>query len=215
MSLPEFVVRRATVDDLDGLKILWQRARFQVLDLEKRLTEFQLAVTFEGDLLGAVGLQIQGKDGRLHSEALTQPEAEDDCRAALWERVQTLARNHGLVRFWTREQAPFWSRTGFAPASLDALKQLPAAFGDPHTRWFVLSLREDVAVTLSLDQEFELFQQASRASAEEVLGQARKLKVLANIIAVVLFIACVVLASVFAIRYFHHPRPRPAVTEPP
>ena len=34
MNSPEYTARRATVDDLSGLKILWERARFQVLDLE-------------------------------------------------------------------------------------------------------------------------------------------------------------------------------------
>src|SRR5256886_8983337 len=36
MNASELTVRRATVDDLDGLKQLWERARLQVLDLEKR-----------------------------------------------------------------------------------------------------------------------------------------------------------------------------------
>ena len=55
MNFPAYTMRRATVDDLGGLKLLWERARFQVLDLEKRLTEFQLVVSNEGDLIGAIG----------------------------------------------------------------------------------------------------------------------------------------------------------------
>src|SRR5207302_5432031 len=56
MNASEPTVRRATVDDLNGLKQLWERARLQVLDLERRLTEFQLIVSDESDLLGTIGL---------------------------------------------------------------------------------------------------------------------------------------------------------------
>src|SRR5256885_17260457 len=65
----------------------------QVLDLEKRLTEFQLIVSDESDLLGAIGLHVEGKQGQLHSEAFTQPEQEDRFRAQLWERMQIVARS--------------------------------------------------------------------------------------------------------------------------
>jgi N-acetylglutamate synthase-like GNAT family acetyltransferase len=213
MSLPEFVVRRATVDDLAGLQILWERARLQVLDLEKHLTEFQLAVSWEGDLVGAIGLRVQGKDGLLHSEAFTRPETEDQYRPAIWERVRNLARNHGLVRVWTLEQAPFWHQTGFAEVSAEELKKLPAALGAPHSRWLALQLREDAAVSLSLEQEFELFQQASRAGTEEVLAQARKLKLLANIIAAVVFVLAAGWVGVLAVRHYRHVKPAPTATE--
>src|SRR5439155_22788122 len=54
MNAPKYAVRRATVDDLGGLKQLWQRARLQVLDLEKRLTDFQLLSSDNADLIGAI-----------------------------------------------------------------------------------------------------------------------------------------------------------------
>ncbi len=202
MSPPEFVVRRATVEDLGGLKILWERSGLQVLDLEKRLTEFQLAVTPAGDLLGAVGLHILGKEAELHSEALTQPELGDALRALLWERIRSLARNHGLVRLWTREPAPFWLRAGFAEATSELLGRLPAAFGDAHQRWSAMQLREEGLPTLSLEQEFELFQQASRASADQVLAQARKLRTAANVIAGLALAAAVLVLGVYVLRQF-------------
>jgi N-acetylglutamate synthase-like GNAT family acetyltransferase len=214
MNPPEFVVRRATVDDLDGLKILWERARLQVLDLEKHLTEFQLAVSMEGDLLGVVALRIQGKDGLLHSEAFTQPETEEQYRGALWERIHNLARNHGLVRIWTREEAPFWHQTGFTEASAEQLKKFPPGWGDPHTRWLVLTLREDVAVVLSLEQEFEVFQQASRASTEEVIAQARKLKIFANVLAAVVLVLVALLIGTLALRHSRQAKPAPVASEP-
>jgi N-acetylglutamate synthase-like GNAT family acetyltransferase len=206
MTPPEFSVRRATVEDLGGLKQLWERARLQVLDLEKRLTEFQLAVTPDGDLLGAIGLQIVGKAGHIHSEAFTLPEQGESLRAALWERLRNLARNHGLVRLWTREEASFWLQAGFTEAKADLLTKLPAVFGDPHRRWLALQLKEDTTPTLSLEQEFEIFQQASRASSEAVMAQARKLRTLANVIAWVALGVVVVLIGYYGLRYFQQPR---------
>src|SRR5438046_7014520 len=61
MNASELTVRRATVDDLNGLKQLWERARLQVLDLERRLTEFQLLVSNESDLLGAIDCTSKAK----------------------------------------------------------------------------------------------------------------------------------------------------------
>src|SRR5213079_1001159 len=118
VSEPQYSLRRATVDDLPGLKILWERARLQVLDLEKRLTDFQLVVSDAGDLIGAVGLHIEGKQGHVHSEAVAQLEQDAKFREQIWERILVLARNHGLIRLWTLEAAPFWQQqAGFAEAS--------------------------------------------------------------------------------------------------
>ena len=206
MNPPGVSVRRATVEDLGGLKLLWERARLQVLDLEKRLTEFQLAVSPAGDLLGAVGLHISGKEGLLHSEAFSQPEESESLRLLLWERVRNLARNHGLVRMWTREAASFWLQAGFAETTSEPLKRLPATLGDPRKRWLALQLREETAPTLSLEHEFELFQQASRASTEEVMAQAQKLRTAANVIAWVALGAALLVVGFYGLRQHRQPR---------
>jgi N-acetylglutamate synthase-like GNAT family acetyltransferase len=213
MTPPEFIVRRATVEDLGGLKQLWERARLQVLDLEKRLTEFQLAVTPEGDLLGAVGLQIAGKEGLVHSEAFTQAEQGESLRGAFWERLRNLARNHGLVRLWTVEEASFWAQSGFAEPSADTLKKLPGSFGDNHRRWLALQLKDDAAPSLSLEQEFEIFQQSSRASMEEMMSQARKLRTLANVIAWVALGVVVALVAFYGLRHLQQTRASGPATE--
>ena len=182
MSSPDYTLRRATVDDLIGLKQLWERAHLQVLDLEKRLTEFQLIVTDTGDLLGAVGLQIDGKQGRLHNEAFAQPEDEDKFRQQLWERIQTIARNHALARLWTQESAPFWGQRGFSEADPETVKKLPAGFGDPAKRWLTLQLREESAAAVSVEREFQLFQASQRESSEKIMQQAKVLKGVAYVI---------------------------------
>ena len=176
MNASELTVRRATVDDLNGLKQLWERTRLQVLDLERRLTEFQLLVSNESDLLGAIGLHIEGKQGQLHSEAFTQPEQEDRFRAQLWERLQIVARNHGLVRLWTQERSPFWQQAGFGGASPELLKKLPSGFGDAQAYWLALQLKEENLAAFSLEQEFELFQAAQKEESERLRRLGRSLK---------------------------------------
>jgi N-acetylglutamate synthase-like GNAT family acetyltransferase len=177
MDPARFFVRRATVDDLSGLKELWTRAHLQVLDLEKRLTDFQLVVSEESDLMAAVALRVEAGQGLLHSEAFAGPEDQDSLRQLLWARVITLARNHGLSQLWTSELAPFWHQVAeFQGAEQDDLKKLPDAFGQTHQRWQTLVLRSDDKRALSLDQEFELFQQYSTSSMNRMMSQAQTVR---------------------------------------
>ena len=177
MNSPEYSARRATVDDLSGLKILWERARFQVLDLEKRLTEFQLIVSDAGDLIGALALHIEAKQGLLHSGAFAQPEQEEQFRPQLWERIQSVARNHGLNRLWTQEGAPFWLQAGFVEGSAETLPRLPPGFGDRQARWLTLQLKDENVAALSIEHEFELFQTAQKEDTERLRRLGRTMKV--------------------------------------
>ena len=177
MNSPEYSARRATVDDLSGLKILWERARFQVLDLEKRLTEFQLIVSDAGDLIGALALHIEAKQGLLHSGAFAQPEQEEQFRPQLWERIQSVARNHGLNRLWTQEGAPFWLQAGFVEGSAETLPRLPPGFGDRQARWLTLQLKDENVAALSIEHEFELFQTAQKEETERLRRLGRTMKV--------------------------------------
>ena len=190
MNEPEYSLRRATVDDLPGLKLLWERARLQVLDLEKRLTDFQMVVSDAGDLIGAIGLHIEGKQGQVHSEAFAQPEQDAKFREQVWERIQVLARNHGLVRLWTREGAPFWQQqAGFAEASAELAGKLPASFGDAAGRWLMLQLREENLSVLSIEREFELFQVSQKQETEKLMQLGRTLKLITLVVlGVVLFV---------------------------
>ena len=190
MSEPQYSLRRATVDDLPGLKALWERARLQVLDLEKRLTDFQLVVSDAGDLIGAVGLHIEGKQGHVHSEAVAQLEQDAKFREQVWERIQVLARNHGLVRLWTLEAAPFWQQqAGFAEASPELTGKLPASFGAVTGRWLMLQLREENLAALSIEREFELFQVSQKQETEKLMQLGRTMKlIMVVVLGVVLLI---------------------------
>ena len=105
MNPPSHQVRRATLDDLQALVALWQVAGLPALELEKHFTDFQVVARTDGPLIGAIGLHVQGHHGKLHSEAFFHPEQQDEFRPQIWERIQMVARNHGLTRLWTRESA--------------------------------------------------------------------------------------------------------------
>jgi N-acetylglutamate synthase-like GNAT family acetyltransferase len=200
MIPPNVHLRRATVDDLAALRTLWQQFGFPAAELEKRLTEFQVIETVDGTMLGAVGFKLSGKHGLIHSEAYVHPEDESELRARFWERLQNLARNHGLARLWTREAAPFWHQNSMLDASADDLEKLPPSFGLPDQHWRTLQLREEVRAPTSIEAEFELFKQASQETSEKILRQARTMKFVAGLIALVFFI----LLTVAVVYLFRH-----------
>lgn len=179
-------VRRATIEDLPALVALWQPMGLPVSELERRLTEFQVVTAEAGKVVGTVGFQIAGKNGQIHSEAFADFSQADELRPLLWERLQMVAANHGIVRVWTRETAPFWAHLGMTAPDADAIAKQPPAWREQPGHWLVLKLREDVEEALSADKEFELFRQAERAQTEATLGRARALNKLATALALLL-----------------------------
>lgn len=189
MTLANYRVRRATLEDIDQLMALWQSMHLPADELAKRITEFQVAESAEQRVVGAVGLQLSDRQGRLHSEAFTDFALADSLRPQLWERVQAVAVNHGLVRLWTQEQAPFWSHCGLAKSNAEALAKLPAAWRSLSGEWLTLKLKEDIEEVISADKEFALFMEAERQRTQRTFQQARILKFIATLIAVsVLFL---------------------------
>jgi len=197
-------VRRATIDDLPKLGPLWRAEGLQAHDLEKRFKEFQLVEGPDGEVLGAVGLQLGGQEGRLHSEAFAHPEHADELRPKLWERVQMIANNHGLLRVWTQLESPFWHHIGFNTASGDLAARLPSAFVGDHRPWTFYQLRAEGAAPVSLDKEFAMFREAERERTEKIFRQAKVLKLIAALIAV----AVLGLVIVWAIFFFNLQRRR-------
>jgi N-acetylglutamate synthase-like GNAT family acetyltransferase len=186
-----YPVRRATLDDIGQLTTLWQSMHYPPEDLARRITEFQVAESPEGKLLGALGLQIAERQGRIHSEVFSDFALAERLRPLLWDRVYAVATNHGLLRVWTQETAPFWSHCGLLKADAEALQKLPALWRGPSSAWLTLKLRDDVETALSLDKEFALFMQSEKQRTERVFQQARILKAVATLIAFVLLIAVV------------------------
>jgi len=181
MTTPNQQVRRATIDDLPKLIALWQQEGLPWESLEKRFKEFQV-VEVDGELAGAMGMEIVGRDGRLHSETFAYPELADDVRELLWERAQTMAKNHGLVRLWGQFTAPYWNRSGFDYAPTEVLSRLPREFeGDAHP-WRFLQLRDEGAANVSFEKEFAVFKEMEKARTARIYQQAKMLRVIAGLV---------------------------------
>ena len=188
MSSGNYRVRRATLDDIAHLSALWRSMQLPAQQLEKRLTEFQLAESDDGKLVGAVGLQIVGRQGRVHSEAFSDFSVADQARPLLWERLQAIATNHGLASLWTQEPAPFWKHCGLVSAAAEALHKLPAAWQAVPGDWLTLQLKEETAAHVSADKEFALFMEAEKQRTQRAFQTVRRLKFIANFIAFALAI---------------------------
>lgn len=189
MSAAANPVRRATLEDLPALRPLWTNAGLPVANLEKRLREFQVAYSEDGTLRGCIALEISDQQGRLHSEAYADPSDRERWRPLLWERMMSVARNHGLLRLWTNAPDPFWTSAGFQSPDAPAAAKLPGAFaGAPGQSWSVLKLREELPALLSIEKEFALFKQSQRRESEDMFRQARVLKTLACAMAVVMLL---------------------------
>jgi hypothetical protein len=198
MSVPNFRVRRATLDDLPALRIIWEGLRLDPAELERRLTEFQIAVGPGGEVVGGVAFRIFQRYAQVHSEGYSDFGLADTVRPLLWERLQALALNHGIVRLWTREESPFWKQQGFLPPSADVLQKLPAEWIDPSARWLSLTLKDEQTL-VSMEKELALFMDSEKARSARALGQARTLKKIATVLAL-LFAVFVTVLTVYLLR---------------
>lgn len=184
MNTPGYRVRRATTDDLQQLMVVWAAAALPAAELEKRFTEFQVAESPDGRIVGAIGLQVAGADGQVHSETFVDFAVSDTLRPLFWQRLETMARNHGLFRLWTAETAPFWTKgAGFSAASVPP----PEAFGSARGPWLALRLKDEAADPTLIEAQFALFREAEKAKREKLLQRAAALKVVGTVIAVLLF----------------------------
>ena len=190
-------VRRATVDDLPKLVDLWKQENLACQEFEKRFKEIQVVEGPGGQILGALGLQLAGLEGKLHSEAFAHMEQSDALREKLWGRVQILARNHGLVRMWTQLDSPFWRSNGFNVPLADGLSKLPSAWAEGQHPWRCLQLREESGLVPSIDKEFAVFQEAERERTQLLFQKARVLKMVAGLVAVGVFVLVLIWAFLF------------------
>ena len=195
MDSSNYRVRRATLDDLAQLTGLWQAMRLAAADLAKRITEFQVAEGPDGKVLGAIALQVVARQGRIHSEGFVDFSQADKLRPVLWERLQSVARNHGLLRLWSQEKAPFWSHCGMVAADAESMQQLPALWRTDDGEWLTLKLRDDLETVMSLDKEFAMFRESEKQHTARTFQQARVLKIVATLIA--LAVLLLVLAGAF------------------
>ncbi len=195
MTSPGYRVRRATLDDIGQLTELWQSMNFRIEDLARRITDFQVAEAETGEIVGAVALQVLERQGLIHSEGFTDFAVADKLRPMLWDRLNSVATNHGLLRLWTRERTPFWTHSGLGKPDAETLEKLPKPWREPSAEWLTLKLKEDLDEVISADQEFRLFMESEKRRTERAFQQARILKFVATLIALAIFI--VVVAGAF------------------
>lgn len=187
MTASTLRVRRATLEDLGALRSLWTSMHLPVAELEPRLTEFQIVEDAEGKFMGAIGFQIGANHGRLHSEGFTDFAVADTGRDLLWQRIQTLSANHGILRLWSQEDTQFWGRLGFKPADADDLKKLPVNWNSGDSPWFTLQLKNEAAIN-AVEQELAMFMSAQKQQSARISQQVRTFKALAAFIAILLAI---------------------------
>lgn len=216
MTPPSYQMRRATIEDLDRLRSLWSQAAGTNSALDRSLTEFQVAEALDGTLLACIGLQLEAQQGRIHTPCFRTPECRAELEKALWERVQSVARNHGLWRLWTQDPSPFWRAHGFQEADPNALEKLPPRFGRQDGGWSTLQLRDEVSPEMSFEHEFEMFKQSQQEWTQRTLRQARVLRVLAIMVAVALFAAAgwLLWQIMRGLRTGPKPKPKPARERP-
>ena len=184
-----FQVRRATVEDLPQLRTLWQMENLPEAEFEKRFTEFQVALDAQGEILATVGLQMLAGQGKIYGEAIGRFDLADELRAMCWPRLETLARNQGLSRLWTTQEAVFWRGLGFKKATDQNLAEMPAGFTEENAQWFTLPLRASGASVGEVERQLAALRVLSQAENERVLERAKVLK----------WIAMGVLGLVFAL----------------
>jgi N-acetylglutamate synthase-like GNAT family acetyltransferase len=172
MNPPHLRVRRATTDDFQSLRSLWKSMHLPANALEKRLTEFQVIETANGQITGAIGVQIVRQHALLHNEGYTDFSVADAARELFWERIQTIAAHHGVFRLWTQENSPFWTRWGFQPANAETLARLPAEWKNSEDKWLSIQLKDEEALA-TIDKELAQFRELEKQRTAETLEQAR------------------------------------------
>jgi N-acetylglutamate synthase-like GNAT family acetyltransferase len=196
MSGSNLQARRATVDDLVELRRLWHQAGAAAPELEQQIRYFQIVETADGVFLGALALFTEGQQGWLHSEYYGQTEWAGEARLRLWERVQAMARNHGLYRIWTQEDDPFWRSSGFEEPTPELLGRRPLSFGTSEQPWRVLVLREEATAKEALESEFDLFAATQRGSAERLAEQIRTFRMFAYALLIFVVIGAIILVVI-------------------
>jgi len=199
--VPTYTARRANLEDLPALLGLWETSRLPGTQLEKFLTEFQVVTAPDGALLAAIGLQIDGDEALIHSEAMAAgADADADaCRLALWTRMQIVLRNQGVQRVWTLEDADYW-RSVFQLASPQEAASLRAAFADPTATWYRMRLLDEAQVNKLVSQQVLLRGGSLDGDRVQFETSVRRFKMVAYAIASLV----IVLLVIFAIYLLMH-----------
>jgi len=197
-------IRRATVDDRSALKTIWASMRLPADELEKRLTEFQVVENADGEVVGALGFQLLRQHALLHNESYSDFAVADAARELFWDRLQTLAANHGVFRVWTQERSPFWKSFGFQPPGRAILTRLPEEWKNEFEGgWLTLQLKNEEVISAALEKQFAPFMTEEKLVTQKLSDKAKRI----NTIIIVVGFAIGILGIGTAIYLFIHRNP--------
>lgn len=190
--------RRATTDDLEQLLTLWKAVNLPALELEKHFTDFQVIEDQQGKLAAAIGMTISGHDARIHSESFADFGLTDTLRPLFWDRLENIAKNHGLFRLWTDETAPFWKKeVGFNAPSEQAAHKWPESFGAMPHGCLMLQLRDESAAPDALERELANYKRMEQERLDTLKSRAKVVNVVMTLIVGALFVGAVVIGFLF------------------
>lgn len=177
--------RRANSEDLPALEELWRQASLPWEQLGGFLQEFIVATDHDEQVVGAVGLLIEGDDALLHSEAIHPGVEADVVRVALWRRMQIVARNQGVKSVWTQEDAPYWQASGFDAAPVGRVESSQASFLDRTAEWRLFPLVDPDRVRDILEEQFAILEASRLESADSLQKRIRTIRLMAFLITAV------------------------------
>ncbi|HEX3889943.1 MAG TPA: hypothetical protein VHX90_03740 [Verrucomicrobiae bacterium] len=188
-------IRRATVDDRDALKSLWVSMRLPPDELEKRLTEFQVVENFDGEVVGAIGIQFSRQHALLHSEGYSDFSVADAARRLFWERIQTLASHNGIFRVWTQERSPFWKSYGFQPPTAEILSRLPEEWKNEFDGgWLTFQLKNEEVIAAAFEKNFMPFMAGEKSETRKISEKAKTINTIVTVAGFAIGILCIVIA---------------------
>jgi hypothetical protein len=160
--------RRANVEDLGTLMDLWSGAGLPSDELGRFLGEFQVVTGPDGRILHAIGLLVEGEEALLHSEAMAQEAGADPdaWRAVAWRRLRLIARNQGVVRIWSREDADYWAGSGFQPVAVGELPATLPSFVQRDEGWWIYRHPEPAQADQMVQREMALWRTLREQEAE-------------------------------------------------
>jgi N-acetylglutamate synthase-like GNAT family acetyltransferase len=205
MTDKKFVTRRATVEDLPQLIALWRLEQLPAETLEKRFTEFHLVADTDGRVLAAIGIQLGGTQGLLHSESIGRAEISDALRGLLWERLQVIIKSNALERLWTQLDSHYWRDLGFQRATAEQLKMLPAKFSQGERPWRVKSLcAADANAVLERElAEIKTLQLREAARAQQRVQLMKKVALAVTVVVFLIVIAFTIALLKYGPQLFH------------
>ena len=118
-------IRDATAADVQPITTLLRDADLVLDDVSEHVHSFIVA-EHDGELTGAMGLELRGGDALLRSAVVVPAARGAGVGRELFERMQSVAREHGVGTLYllTTTARSYWTHLGFTPI---AREEVPAA----------------------------------------------------------------------------------------